>query len=88
MEENLCMQWVALSANRREVYIATNYYPARNIINNGCFEKCSTQYRFIIPSCKIKKRERNELKCLSFKKSEDRVEQVNLDLPHYKQLLL
>lgn len=56
MEENLCMQWVALSANRREVYIATNYYLARNINNNGCFEKCSTQYRFIIPSCKIKKK--------------------------------
>ncbi len=30
---------VALSANGREVYIATNYYPAGNIINPGYFEK-------------------------------------------------
>jgi len=30
---------VALSANGREVYIVTNYYPAGNIINSGYFEQ-------------------------------------------------
>ena len=30
---------VALSANGREVYIVTNYYPAGNIINPGYFER-------------------------------------------------
>jgi uncharacterized protein YkwD len=30
---------VALSANGREVYIVTNYYPAGNIINPGYFDK-------------------------------------------------
>jgi hypothetical protein len=30
---------VALSADGREVYIVTNYYPTGNIINPGYFEK-------------------------------------------------
>ena len=30
---------VALSANGKEVYIVTNYYPAGNIINSGYFER-------------------------------------------------
>ncbi len=30
---------VALSADGREVYMVTNYYPAGNIINHGYFEK-------------------------------------------------
>lgn len=30
---------VALSADGREVYVVTNYYPAGNIINHGYFEK-------------------------------------------------